>query len=188
MKNENFKRVVDPDTGEIKKVPIAGEIAEQTHPNPALSELQRIEGWKLRKHILDTVYRLEQSQTSNYHFTSLISSIRELIERENLKPAITRQELENMSKTEIIDLVARFHPTRAAVLLMTEDEQAKAAQDVLIVTAITSEDKKEAREHAKLWMDRKLGAVVQKQESKVAVVTLEKLVLESMKPVKLIEN
>lgn len=71
--------------------------------------------------------------------------------------------IELMTRDELITLIRTACPQKAQVLLMTEEARGRAIIDMLAITALTSTDRKEARECGKEWMDRTLGRPVQRQ-------------------------
>lgn len=70
--------------------------------------------------------------------------------------------IEDMSREQLIALIRLACPQKAQVLMMTEEARGRAIIDMLAITALTSGDRKEARECGKEWMDRTLGKPVQR--------------------------
>lgn len=70
--------------------------------------------------------------------------------------------LDSMNAEELRALVRRCCPDKARVLMMTEDQQGQAMIDMLAITALTTGDRKEARECGKEWLDRIKGKPVQR--------------------------
>lgn len=77
--------------------------------------------------------------------------------------------LGEMTREELVGIVRACNADSVRVLMLSEEQQGQLVLDTLLVTAVNAADRKEARESAKLWMDRRLGPIVQKQASLVAI-------------------
>lgn len=86
-----------------------------------------------------------------------------------LQPSLSVAELEGMTRDELIALIHAACPDKAQVLLMTEEQRGRAIVDMLAITALTSADRKEARECGKEWLDRTIGKPLQRQMTALAV-------------------
>jgi hypothetical protein len=79
-------------------------------------------------------------------------------------PALSEGELaklEGLSKPELIALIRRACLDKARVMLMGEEEQAKAMLDTLAIMALTSDDDKAVLNAIREWLDRKQGKPAQ---------------------------
>lgn len=69
--------------------------------------------------------------------------------------------LDDMSKVELIGVIRRCYATKARVMLMGEEEQARAMLDALAVMALTGDDDKAVLSAIREWLDRKQGKPAQ---------------------------
>lgn len=88
---------------------------------------------------------------------------------EDKQPPFDLSALDTLSRPELIELIRTACPDKAQVLLMTEEQRGRAIVDMLAITALTSADRKEARECGKEWLDRTIGKPLQRQMTALAV-------------------
>ncbi len=74
------------------------------------------------------------------------------------------EKLEGMSREGLVGIVRRIGGARwAEIMIMTDEERVNAIVDNLVHTALTSADRKEARESGKEALNRLVGTSVQRQ-------------------------
>lgn len=91
-----------------------------------------------------------------------VLSVKEKLPESQEIPPSTLSALEGMTTARLIEIVRACNAQAVNVLALSEEQQAQLVLDTLLLTAITAGDRKEARESAKLWLDRKIGPMVTK--------------------------
>ena len=83
---------------------------------------------------------------------------------QDLKPVqpIDLSALEGMSRTDLEALCARLLCQCGAVALMTDEQAARAIMDRMIQSALTTQEKREAREAGKEALNRIQGTAIQR--------------------------
>lgn len=91
--------------------------------------------------------------------------------------------LDEMNREHLIKLIRACNSASVRVLMMTKEQQGQIILDMLLITAVTSQDRKEARECAKLWMDREIGTVIQKQATLLAVTDGKQILVDILREI-----